>query len=281
MSWSTTRITLRLRRTGTVSAAAGLIAVMAAVGALFPAVGHTIGKLDVPTGVANLLGGADYGTITGWFRSEIAEIYGPLLIAALAITGAAAATAGEEEDRILALVLAQPIRRSRLVAAKAAAIALIVLVIAFAVWVGLIVGVAAGGGGITLAHMTALAVQLGFFGLASGAVALALGAGTGRRSLAVGGAAAVAVLGWLINSFAPLVAAIAWLKYLTLFYYYAGYDPLARGVGVPGLVVLGLVALVLTAAAILAFERRERRRLREPRDCQSRQSTATSSASQI
>jgi len=259
VSWSTTRITLRLRRTGTVSAAAGLIAVMAAVGALFPAVGHTIGKLDVPTGVANLLGGADYGTITGWFRSEIAEIYGPLLIAALAITGAAAATAGEEEDRILALVLAQPIRRSRLVAAKAAAIALIVLVIAFAVWVGLIVGVAAGGGGITLAHMTALAVQLGFFGLASGAVALALGAGTGRRSLAVGGAAAVAVLGWLINSFAPLVAAIAWLKYLTLFYYYAGYDPLARGVGVPGLVVLGLVALVLTAAAILAFERRDLR----------------------
>ena len=259
MSWPTTRITLRLRRTGTVSAACGLIAVMAAVGALFPAVGHTIGKLNVPAGVANLLGGADYGTITGWFRSEIAEIYGPLVIAALAITGAAAATAGEEEDRIFALVLAHPIRRSGLVAAKAAAIALVVSVIAFAVWVGLIVGVAAGGGGITLAHMTALAVQLGFFGLASGAVALALGAGTGRRSVATGGAAAVAILGWLINSFAPLVAAIAWLKYLTLFYYYAGYDPLARGVGVPGLVVLGLVTVTLTVCAVLAFERRDLR----------------------
>lgn len=259
MSGPVTRITLRLRRTGTVSAALGLIAVMVAVGALFPAVGHTIGKLNVPTGVANLLGGADYGTITGWFRSEIAEIYGPLVISALAITGAAAATAGEEEDRILALVLAHPIRRSRLVAAEAAAIALIVLVIAFAVWVGLIVGVAVGGGGITLAHMTALAVQLGFFGLATGAVALALGAGTGRRSLASGGAAAVAILGWLINSFAPLVAAIAWLKYLTLFYYYAGYDPLARGIGLPGVVVLGLVTLALTATAILAFERRDLR----------------------
>jgi ABC-2 type transport system permease protein len=249
VSGPVTRITLRLRRTGTVSAALGLIAVMVAVGALFPAVGHTIGKLNVPTGVANLLGGADYGTITGWFRSEIAEIYGPLVISALAITGAAAATAGEEEDRILALVLAHPIRRSRL----------IVLVIAFAVWVGLIVGVAVGGGGITLAHMTALAVQLGFFGLATGAVALALGAGTGRRSLASGGAAAVAILGWLINSFAPLVAAIAWLKYLTLFYYYAGYDPLARGIGLPGVVVLGLVTLALTATAILAFERRDLR----------------------
>jgi len=259
VSWATTRIALRLRRTGTVSAGVGLIAVMAAVGALFPAVGHTIGKLNVPAGVANLLGGADYGTITGWFRSEIAEIYGPLVIAALAITGAAAATAGEEEDRILALVLAHPIRRSRLVAAKAAAVALIVCAVALAVWLGLIVGVAAGGGGIPIGHMTALAVQLGFFGLATGSVALALAAGTGRRSLAAGGAAAVAILGWLVNSFAPLVGAIAWLKYLTLFYYYAGYDPLARGIGVAGVVVLGIVTIALTATAMLAFERRDLR----------------------
>jgi ABC-2 type transport system permease protein len=146
---------VRLRTANTLSAAVGLVAVMAMVGALFPAVGHTIGKLNVPSSVATLLGGADYGTITGWFRSEIAVIYGPLVIAALAITAATAATAGEEEDRILALVLAHPVRRSRLVAAKAVAVALIVLAVAFAVWPGLIVGVAAGGGGITLAHITA------------------------------------------------------------------------------------------------------------------------------
>jgi ABC-2 type transport system permease protein len=259
VSWPATRITLRLRLPGTLWAGLGLVAVMAAVGALFPAVGHTIGKLNVPTSVANLLGGADYGTITGWFRSEIASIYGPLVIAALAITGATATTAGEEEDRILALVLAHPIRRARLVLAKAAAIALIVLVVAFAVWIGFVVGVALGGGGISLAHMTALAVQLAFFGFAAGAVGLALGAGTGSRSLANGLAAGIVVLGWLVNSFAPLVGAIAWLKYLTLFYYYAGHDPLTRGVGLSGLAVLGLVTVVLTAAAIVSFERRDLR----------------------
>lgn len=259
MSWPATRITLRLRLPGTLWAGLGLVAVMAAVGALFPAVGHTIGKLNVPTSVANLLGGADYGTITGWFRSEIAVIYGPLVIAALAITGATSTTAGEEEDRILALVLAHPIRRSRLVAAKAAAIALSVLILALAVWIGFIIGVAVGGGGITLAHITALALQLAFFGLAAGALALAVAAGTGSRSLANGLAAGIVLLGWLVNSFAPLVGSIAWLKYLTLFYYYAGHDPLARGVGGAGLVVLGLVTLVFTAVAIVGFERRDLR----------------------
>jgi len=259
VSWPTTWISLRLRLFGAVLAGLGLVAVMIVVGALFPAVGHTIGKLDVPTSVANLLGGADYATITGWFRSEIAVIYAPLVVGALAITGASAVTAGEEEDGILALVLAHPIGRSRLILAKAIAIALIVLIMAFAVWVGLILGVAAGGGGISLGHITALAVQLAFFGFATGAFALAFGAGTGRRSFASGAAAAIAILGWLVNSFAPLVNGIGWLKYFTLFYYYSGHDPLTRGIGLTGLVVLGLVTLALTAAAVFSFDRRDLR----------------------
>jgi len=93
VNWPTAKLALRLRLPAALSAAVGLIAVMAAVGALFPAVGHTIGKLHVPASVSNLLGGGDYGTITGWFRSEIAAIYGPLVIGALAITGASAASA--------------------------------------------------------------------------------------------------------------------------------------------------------------------------------------------
>jgi len=259
VSSPTTWIGLRLRLPSTLSTAVALVAVLAAVGALFPAVGHTIGRLDVPTSVANLLGGADYGTVTGWFRSEIAVIYGPLVIAALAITGAASTTAGEEEDGILALVLAHPVRRAQLIAAKAAAIALVVVIVAAAVWLGLVVGVALAGGGIGLAHMTALAVQLAVFGFAAGALALAVAAGTGSKPLADGVAAAVVVLGWLVNSFAPLVGAIAWLKYLTLFYYYAGNDPLGRGFDPVGLSVLALVTLALTAVALVGIGRRDLR----------------------
>jgi beta-exotoxin I transport system permease protein len=259
VTWPTTTIAFRLRLPATVSAGIGLIAVMVAVGALFPAVGHSIGQLRVPASVSSLLGGADYGTITGWFRSEIAVIYGPLVIGALAITGAAATTAGEEEDRILALVLAHPVRRSRLIAAKATAVAGTVVTIAFATWVGLIAGVAVGGGGITLGHITALAVQFAFFGFATGSVAIALGAGTGRRSLATGVGSAVGIFGWLVNSLAPLVSDISWLKYLAPYYYYAGHDPLTRGPDIPGLVVLGALTLLLTTVAMVGIERRDLR----------------------
>jgi len=259
VSWPAFKMALRLRLPSTGSAAFGLIAVLLAVGALFPAVGHSFGKLSIPKGVSHLLGGADYGTLTGWFRSEIGSIYGPLLIAALAITGAASTTAGEEEDRILGLVLAHPVKRSRLVAAKAGAIAVVVAIIALAAWVGLIAGVALGGGGIDVQHLGAYSLHLAFFGFAMGAVALALGAGTGRRGLANGAAAAVAVAGWLINGFAPLVNAIVWLKYLSPFYYYAGHDPLTSGVDVADLAVLGLFTLVLTMVAMVRIQHRDLR----------------------
>jgi ABC-2 type transport system permease protein len=222
-------------------------------------VGHTIGKLNIPKGVSQLLGGADYGTITGWYRSEIGSIYGPLVIGGLAIAGAVAVTAGEEENRILGLVLAHPIKRSRLVAAKALAIAAVVVAVALASWVGMIIGVAIGGGGIDLGHISAFSIQLAFFGFATGALAIALGAGTGGRTAAAGGAAAVAIVGWLINGFAPLVSSLDWLKYLSLFYYYAGRDPLTRGVDIGGLIVLGVLALLLTALGMVGLERRDLR----------------------
>lgn len=259
MSWPTVKMTLRLRLPFAAPAVIGLIAVLLAVGALFPAVGHSIGKLSIPKGVAQLLGGADYGTITGWYRSEMGSIYGPLLIAAVAIVGASASTAGEEEDRILGLVLAHPVERSRLIASKAAAIAAIVVIVAVACWVGLIAGVALAGGGISIGHLAAYCLQLGFFGFATGAVALAVGAGSGRRSLATGAAAGVAILGWLINGFAPLVSDLGWLKYLSLFYYYDGNDPLTQGVSIADIIVLGIVALLLTAVAAVAIEHRDLR----------------------
>lgn len=255
----TFRMALRLRLRSTALAALGMALVIVMVGALFPAVGGSIGKLDLPEGVSQLLGGADYGTLLGWMRSEIAAIYGPLVIAVVAITGAAGSVAGEEEDRILGFVLANPIGRTPLLLSKAAAVLVGVLIIACGTLLGMVAGVAVAGGGIGLADIAALALHLAFFGFVVGALALALAAATGRRAIAAGGAAAFAVLGFLINGFAPLVDGLSWLKYLSPFYYYSGHDPLGSGVDVADLAILGAVAVALTAIATLGFRRRDLR----------------------
>jgi ABC-type transport system involved in multi-copper enzyme maturation permease subunit len=191
-------LTVRQRLLAALLAAMGMFAVIVMVGALFPAVGDSIGKLNVPKGVSNLLGGAEYNSITGWMRSEIGAIYGPLVVGASAIAAACASAAGEEEGRILALVLAYPIERGHLLVAKAAAVVIVVVIVAAGTWLGLIIGVAVAGGGISITHVTALVLHLAFFGFALGSVALALAGTTGRKTVAAAGAAAVGVLGFLI-----------------------------------------------------------------------------------
>jgi len=250
---------VRLRALPTALAALGMALVIVMVGALFPAVGGSIGKLDLPDGVTDLLGGADYGTLTGWMRSEIGAIYGPLVVAAIAITSAAGSTAGEEEAGILGLTLAHPIERSRLILAKAAAVAVGAFATSLGTLVGLLAGVAVGGGGIGAAKLVALALHLAFFGCAMGAVALALAAATGRRAIASGGAAAIGILGFLINGFAPLVDGISWLRYLSPFHYYAGHDPIGNGIDLGDLAILGGAAVLLTLVAMRRIGRRDLR----------------------
>ena len=237
-------LSLRLRLATALSAAFGMTAVILMVGALFPSVGDTIGKLKVPEGVANLLGGADYGSITGWMRSEIGAVYGPLVVGATAIAAAVASTAGEEEAGILALVLAHPVERGRLVLDKAAATAVVVVIVAAGTWIGLVLGVAAAGGGISVADITALVVHLAAFGFAVGALALALATTTGRKTVAATGAAAVAVAELPAERLRSLLSGFTWLKYLSLFYYYSGHDPISGGIDVSGLVVLVVIVCI-------------------------------------
>jgi ABC-2 type transport system permease protein len=259
MSLPALRMAIRLRLLATALSAFGMALVIVMVGALFPTVGDSIGKLDLPKGVATLLGGADYGTITGWMRSEIGSVYGPLVIAYAGISVAVISTAGEEEGGILGLTLAYPIERSRLLLAKAGAVAISVVLVALGTLLGLIIGVAVAGGGISAGNLTALAVHLTFLGWTTGALALALAATTGRKAVASGGAAAFALLGFLVNGFAPLVGALEWLKYLSLFYYYEGHDPIGSGVDVADLIVLGAVTIVLTVIAVFGIRDRDLR----------------------
>jgi ABC-2 type transport system permease protein len=259
VSGATVTLELRLRSRMAVLAGLGLIFVIVIVGALYPSLKDTFGKLSVPQGVANLLGGADYSTLTGWLQSEIVATYGPLVFCTVAITTAAGTTTGDEDDRVLATLLAHPIARTRLLLAKTLALALLVLAVSVSTWIGLLIGVAVAGGGISAAHLAAQAVHLGLLGLIFGALALALGAATGRKAIAAGGAAGVAVLGFLVNGLAPLISGLTWTQYLSPFYYYASGRPLANGAEWAHLAVLAMLSLVLVGAAVLGFRRRDLR----------------------
>jgi len=257
MTRATFEMELRLRWRIVAAGAVAIIAMSLAVGSLFPSLGSTIGKLHLPTAVADLLGGADYSTLAGWFKSEIVSIIGPVIVAGVAITSAAATTAGEEQERITGLLLAHPVPRARLLLGKAAAIAAETTLLGAATFIGLVAGVAVGGGGVPADEIAAQSLHLVLLGLAFGALSLAIGASTGERTLASAGAAAAAGAMFLINGFAPVVHSVSWLRYITVFHYYSGHDPLTRGVDLGDLAVLTGLTAALVGLAIVGLARRD------------------------
>jgi len=77
--------------------------------------------------------------------------------------------------------------------------------------------------------------------------------------VAIASASAFAVLGFLVNGFAPLVDAIEWLKYVSPFYWYDESDPIANGVDLGDLAVLAAATALLTVAAAILVRRRDLR----------------------
>ena len=89
------------------------------------------------------------------------------------------------------------------------------------------------------------------------AVALLVGAASGKRGLAAGLTAALAVAAYVVNSLAPLVSGLRPLQELSPVYHYVASDPLRRGLELEHCAVLAGIALVAAVLAVAAFDRRD------------------------
>jgi len=102
-----------------------------------------------------------------------------------------------------------------------------------------------------------MSLHLALFGILFGALAYAIGAATGRRAVALGGSAAVAVLAYLANAVLPQVEGLAGARALSPWDWYLGGDPLVNGVQVGHVLLLAGAAVLLVAAGTWAFRRRD------------------------
>jgi ABC-2 type transport system permease protein len=86
---------------------------------------------------------------------------------------------------------------------------------------------------------------------------MAIGAWSGRRVLAAGVAAGVAVAAFFINGLAALVDALEVPQKLSPFYWLLDSKPLNNGFDWAGLTLLAATTAVLLAAALWAFRCRD------------------------
>lgn len=200
----------------------------------------------------------DYSTGAGYLRAELFGLTLPLLLIVLAIGRGADAIGGEEERGTLALLLAQPVSRTRLLLEQAGAVAAIVGLVALGLWGVTAAGATAWGLDVALADVAAGVVLATLLAYGFGALALLAGALTGSRGRAIAVAAAAAVATYLGDSLAEIVSVPSQWRWLSPFAYYRDARPLGdAGFAWVDAAVLAAFAAFGVGAAVVALRRRD------------------------
>ncbi|WP_168582833.1 ABC transporter permease subunit [Gephyromycinifex aptenodytis] len=193
----------------------------------------------------------------GYTEQTVFSMLGLLIMLIAAIGLGARSIAGAEESGALELTLAHAAGRRTVVLSRV--LVLILFIATMALCTALAVALLNGPSQLELSGLGILAAAagLGMIALLHGMLALALGAATGRRGLALAVASSVAVLGYLARNLGGRIA--DWIPDLSPFEWGLGSHPLQTGFDWTGLGGLGAGALLLAVIAVVTFERRDLR----------------------
>lgn len=236
---------------------------LSAVSAMYISFYPSIGESQMEDMIATLpedmvvaLGYERIGTAAGYITSTVYGLLGPILLLVFAISAGSRLIAGEEEDGSLELELTAPVERRRIFAERLLALWLDVLLLVAVLTAVSYLLVMAFDLDVAFPNLLAGAAGMYLMVIGMGTVALAVGAITGRRAMALGVAAAFAALAFIFDAIGP-VADMGWMTAISPFSWYLENDPLTNGFDVRGLLLLAMVPIVFAAAGLVRFDRRD------------------------
>lgn len=257
------RSELRIRSRATWGWLIGVVALVAMVASFYPAV-RDLASLDsiyagLPQALQALLGGSDLVSPTGYLRTQLLAFFLPVVVLVLAMGRGAALLAGEEEDRTLDLLLAQPVTRARLYATKAIALTCWLAAVSLAAFVTLVALDRPTGLDLAWADLAAVSLQLALLCLTAGLLTMAVSTAAGRRTVGIAVVGCYLLLAYLLQGLSDVVTWLRPVRPLSLWRWYLGDDPLTHGLDPVATLVLIAVALLAVAGGVWAFARRDLR----------------------
>ncbi|GAA3585976.1 ABC transporter permease subunit [Klugiella xanthotipulae] len=238
----------------------GLVAALSLYLPLFPSIGGDSGIQDLignlPPELTAALSYQNIFTGAGYTQSTFFGLMGFVLLSIAGISWGTAAIAGDEERGTLELTLAHGVSRTQVVLERSAAIVLRVAVLGLVT--ALTILLLNGPGKLELDAGNVFITVLAACGttLLAAVMAIAVGSITGRRSYALLGGAAVAVLGYAFNALGNQTKDLEWLKNFSPYAWAFRDEPLVNGWSF-GIAALYLGVVVLVGVALAAFNRRD------------------------
>lgn len=212
-----------------------------------------------PEALMAMIGYADISTPEGWYLTENFSLTIPISLLVVTTVVGSKALAGEEANRTMGLLLANPVSRRAVVLEKTSALVVISAVLGVLVFGGTMIGSLVAGLGMSAVAVAGTTLLAALLGLVFGALALAIGAATGRVRAAAFGTAGSALVLYIVHVFLPLNDSVAAVARVSPFYYYLEGDPLTNGMAWTHATVLAAAFVALVASSVVLFERRDLR----------------------
>jgi len=224
---------------------------------IYPSYREALGDMELPAGFEGFLGEATSMASPEGFITAEYFAWIPLVLITLAIIAGTGAIAGEEGAGTMDMLLAQPVRRWRLVVERAVGVALLVAIPALLGWPGFLLGEAfvdfdLGGWPLMIATLNMLPLVFIFLGLA-----LLTSALMANRGAAAGITTGILVIFYFVHTLASAVASLHEVRKLTPFYWSDSSYVFVHGFSWARFLVMLAIAIALAALAAWQFERRD------------------------
>jgi ABC-2 type transport system permease protein len=245
--------------------AIGLASMLFLTFAAWPALSRDTQALEglvnsMPKEVLAMFGVTDPGALAtpqGFVSSRTYGSVGPIVVIVFAITAMTAFVAKEESSGQLDLLLSNPLKRGAVIPGKTAGVASLLGVIVLSLIVVAFAGNVIWNLEFDPVAVIAANVGLGLLGLCFWGIAVALWSLLGSSGPAVGITSAIVVASFFMNGLGAIVNGLAFMRYLSPFYWYLGDTvPLAKGFTF-GYLALGATAIIGSAIATERFARRD------------------------
>lgn len=240
----------------------GLVAMVAIQLSVFPTIRSSAAGLatfldNYPEALKQIFRMEDYTSGAGFLSTELFSMMLPLIYISIGASWGANATAQEEERRTADILLTLPISRVRILSTKIVAAIMAQVFLSVVLVLALVIGIRFVDLSLGTLKIVAGALTGTLLGILFNSVATFLGAAWGKRPIALGGAIALAIAGFLFFSLAPLVNTFERLTPINPFQWTLGSRPLFDGVDVGYTLLTLIVASGFYVASVFVFKRRD------------------------
>lgn len=253
---------VRDRRKSLIWWSLGVAVYIGIIAAVWPSISDAEGMASImdqmPKALLDLMGASDYDITTGagFVSGELFGFMIPIFVLILTIGAGAASIGGAEEKGTLDLLLSHPIRRRHVLFQSAALIAVESIVFGAVIVFALTIASPLVDLQISFVNSVGAVTGIVMLGIALGWSALAIGAATGSRGLALAITGSLAAITYLMGSLSGLVKFLHNAKWISPFFYATDGAPLSNGFTWWHAIVLGGVGAVMLAVGAVLFDRR-------------------------